>query len=254
MVRRLSVTVPDELWDSVSHIDKSQSALVQRALARLRAVEGVTDGMTPVELAAKDDPMYHKVLETLVEESTELREAGYHTVLVGLSFFTSAAIRGYLDLDWLEFMVKDYSRTELPYKLSEAADQFLEIRCLHGDHGEWLNRQLIPDDLFAVCDERANGVGRKWGPSDLRLFYGMAGIIISQVVGIKQDPPRDTRLSHGANEAQVFEFTPDEQPSTRIPLSFFEGMAAAIFDTVETVKRRVQAENSPTRPTENGES
>ena len=69
MTRRLSITVPDDLWDAVSHMNDSQSGLVQQALRCLRDTNGAPGLMTPVEVGATEMDLYSRVLDNLTEQA-----------------------------------------------------------------------------------------------------------------------------------------------------------------------------------------
>ena len=102
MGRRLSITVPDELWDDLTPLDPSPSALVQRALRCLYATEGPGAGPTPIEAAAADIPYWQSALDGLTEQATELRAEGYEAVIMG-------TYEGVLTLGWLEMVAHQAS-------------------------------------------------------------------------------------------------------------------------------------------------
>ena len=131
MVRRLSITVPDQLWDELIHLDSSPSALVQRALRCLHATEGPGAGPTPIEAAAADIPYWQHALDNLTDQATELRAEGYEAVIMG-------TYEGVVTLGWLEMVERDYHPDELPQLLADAGDVFLAQRhrvVLPGDEG-----------------------------------------------------------------------------------------------------------------------
>ncbi len=240
MTRRLSITVPDDLWDAVSHIDNSQSGLVQKALRCLRDTEGPGGGTTRIETEATTDPYYERVLVDLAEQARELYEEGYEAVIVALH---DSAIF----LDWLELITHDYSKNELPRKLSDAADYFLELRNDHpSGRGDWIERSVTVGEVDEVCRQAQAHFKDGWDHEHYPLLRGVAKIVVSQNEG---------QLASGANGANVFHLGPGETPSVQVPSSLWEGMATAIFETVAAVRRRARAEQSPKRSSnENGDA
>ena len=233
MTRRLSITVPDDLWDAVSHLDDSQSGLVQKALRCLRDAEGTEGGLTRIETEATTDSYDERVLADLAEQARELYEEGYEAVIVALH---DRAIF----LDWLELITQNYSKSELPRKLSDAADYFLALRNNDPEGtGEWIERSVTIKEVDEVCQQAWREFKDGWDEEHYPLLRGVARTIVSQNEG---------ELTSRANGANVFHLGPGETPETRIPLSLWEGMAAAIFDTVAAIRRRVLADNAPKSP------
>ena len=72
MSRRLSITVSDDLWDAVSHLDDTQSGVVQKALILLRDEEGEV-ARTDFEKAAEDIPTYQTALAVASPQLKNLR-------------------------------------------------------------------------------------------------------------------------------------------------------------------------------------
>jgi hypothetical protein len=233
MTRRLSITVPDDLWDAVSHLDDSQSGLVQKALRCLRDTEGAGGNTTRIETEAATDAYYERVLAELAAQARELYEEGYEAVIVALH---DSAIF----LDWLELITHDYSKNELPRKLSDAADYFLNLRNRHpSGSGEWIERSVTIEEVDEVCRQAQVRYEYGWDEEHYPLLRGAAKIIVTQVEG---------ELASRANGAGVFHLAPGETPSAQVPRSLCDGMAAAIFDTVAAVRRRVLFENAPKPP------
>ena len=77
MSRRLSITVSDDLWDAVSHLDDTQSGVVQKALILLRDEEGEV-ARTDFEKAAEDIPTYRTALAVEVNACQALQLSGWH--------------------------------------------------------------------------------------------------------------------------------------------------------------------------------
>jgi len=239
MTRRLSITVPDDLWDAVSHLDASQSGLVQKALRCLRDTEGPDGGTTRIETEAATDSYYEDVLAELAEQARELYEEGYEAVIVALH---DSAIF----LDWLELVTHDYSKNELPRKLSDAADYFLLLRNSHpSGSGEWIERSVTIGEVDEVCQHARVHLKDGWDEEHYPLLRGVARIVVSQNEG---------ELASRANGAGVFHLRPGETPSVQVPLSLWEGMAAAIFETVAAVRRRAHADQVHVRPSAGDET
>ena len=217
MVRRLSITVPDELWDSLSHLEQSPPALVQRSLRCLRKSEGINRQMTPLEAAAADIPEWKDAIDELTEQATELRAEGYEAVMTTIH-------DGQLGISWLEIVCENYSIATLPRALSRAADQYL--RCL--------NLATETADQTPTAEQILKHANSEWVEEHRSLLFGLTQIIQHQVDG-------DLKRIGLKN----FQLGPSSEPSTRIPLSLFDGMAHSIFDIVSTVRTRVLEENSP---------
>jgi len=222
MTRRLSITVPDELWDPLTNLEGSPSALVQRALRCLQDKVDSSAPLTTFETITVGVPKYQEVFDHLTGEAAELRAEGYESVV-------QAVHVGVVGLSWLELIAHGYLPTKLPRRLSEAADRFLAARALdHPDGGDdWISKSVTANDLeglIACADLPADRPIR-----DKKLFEGMSRLIVAQ---------SDGPLLEHANG-------PDNlpSPSENIPMSFWEGMADAIYDTVASVRRRVLAEN-----------
>ncbi len=139
MVRRLSITVPDELWDELTHLDPSPSALVQRALRCLRDTEGFGAGPTPLEALAGNTPGWQEAIDDFIQEAKGLRNEGYDAVFAAYS----DRHNGVITFAWLEMIARDYKVKELPRFMSEAADTFLglpklqpSIRPVHDSHSK----------------------------------------------------------------------------------------------------------------------
>jgi len=230
MVRRLSITVPDELWDSLTHLDQSPSALVQRALRCLHDTEGPGAGPTPIEAAAADIPYWESVLDSLTEQATELRAEGYEAAIMAMH-------EGVLSLHWLELIVQQYAADELPALMSEVGDIFLRLRHTWGDNGFFVERPVAVEEVETVLfgKEAAGRLGETWREDNRELLTGVCEAIALQEDGL---------LASNAN-GDHFRLDPEGVPTTDIPLTLWEGMTAAIVDTVSAVRRRVRAENNP---------
>ena len=227
MTRRLSVTVPDDLWDAVAHLDNSQSGLVQKGLRSLRESIEIQAGRSPIEIGSRTDPMYERVLSELTEQSTDLRTEGYEAVVFAIS-------RTVITLDWLESVVRNYSFAELPGMLARAADVFLS--CRNDDpegSGMWIERPVTLDEVESVIAR----AGHPWDEDDRLLLGGLGNIVAVQP---------DTDLGYQLNGARVFQLGPGALPVARVSQSTWEGMAAAVYDIVAAVRRRVLTENHTT--------
>ena len=239
MVRRLSITVPDELWDELTHLDPSPSALVQRALRCLHATEGPGAGPTPIEAAAADIPYWQSALDNLTDQATELRAEGYEAVIMG-------TYEGVVTLGWLEMVARDYRPDELPQLLADAGDVFLAQRHrvqLPGDEGvsRFVDRPVEEDEVLELLFGDPNHrVGSPWDEEHRELLVGLSSIIAIQETGHLATNANGThfRLREVGEDRR-------EEPTTDIPHSLWEGMTAAIFDTVVAVQRRVRTENNP---------
>ena len=225
MTRRLSITVPDELWDPLTNLEGSPSALVQRALRCLQEKVDSPAPLTTFETITAGVPKYQDVFDKLTGEAAELRAEGYESVV-------QAVHAGAVGLSWLEVIAHGYLPTKLPRRLSQAADWFLAARSLdHPDGtGEWIEKPLTAKDL-----EGREGLincaylPADWSVRDKKLFEGTSRLIVAQ---------SDGPLFDHANGRENL-----PSPSENIPMSFWEGMAAAIYDTVASVRHRVLAEN-----------
>jgi hypothetical protein len=239
VVRRLSITVPDELWDELTHLDPSPSALVQRALRCLHATEGPGAGPTPIEAAAADIPYWQSALDNLTDQATELRAEGYEAVIMG-------TYEGVVTLGWLEMVARDYRPDELPQLLADAGDVFLAQRHrvqLPGDEGvsRFVDRPVEEDEVLELLFGDPNHrVGSPWDEEHRELLVGLSSIIAIQETGHLATNANGThfRLREVGEDRR-------EEPTTDIPHSLWEGMTAAIFDTVVAVQRRVRTENNP---------
>lgn len=232
MVRRLSITVPDELWDELIHLDPSPSSLVQRALRSLRDKEGSGAGPTPFEVAAADIPYWQAALDGLATQAAELRAEGYEAVIMGLH-------DGIVTLAWLERIIQDYRPDELPLLLSEAADQFLKMRHASRPEGDqFVDRPVkweeVEEVLFGTVSH-ASQLDEDWNEDHRELLVGLCRIITIQKRGL---------LASNAN-GNHFRLCRGDFPTTDIPCSLFEGMASALFDTAGAVRRRVRSQSNP---------
>ncbi len=240
MVRRLSITVPDELWDELTHLDPSPSALVQRALRCLHTTEGPGAGPTPIEAAAADIPYWQSALDNLTDQATELRAEGYEAVIMG-------TYEGVVTLGWLEMMARDYRPDELPQLLADAGDVFLKQRHrvqLPGDTdglNRFAQRPVEEDEVLALLFGDSNQrIDSPWDEEHRELLVGLSSIIAIQETG-------HLATNANGNHFRLREVGEDrrEEPTTDIPHSLWEGMTAAIYDTVAAVQRRVRTENNP---------
>ena len=225
MVRRLSITVPDELWDSLSHLEQSPSALVQRSLRCLRESEGINRQLTPLEKAATNKPEWQAAVEALTDDTTRLRAEGYENLVMAMA---DSAI----SINWVEWVCENYPLSALPRLLSQAADQYLRSP---GTTPETSSQPLAAEQSFEKTSS-------KWAEKYQYLVNGVNGIIKhrkQEEIGDKDEHLRSISLESS-------QLGPDSEPTTGIPLSFFDGMAHAIFDIVSTVRIRAHEENSPT--------
>ena len=225
MARRLSITVPDELWDELTHLDSSPSGLVQRALRCLSDKEGPGAGPTPLEAAAADIPYWQDALDELAAQATELRAEGYEAVIMAFH-------DGIVGLAWLDRIVQDYRPDELPQLLSKAADYFLRRR--HVCSGD-PTKPVQPDEANEVLFGSDGTREVEWDEDHRDLLEGLCRIITIQERG---------HLRENAN-GDHFRLARGDYPSTDIPYSLFEGMASALFDTAGAVRRRVRSQSNP---------
>jgi hypothetical protein len=231
MVRRLSITVPDELWDSLTYLDQSPSGLVQRALRCLHDVEGSGSDPTAFESAAGDIPYWESVVDNLSDQATELRAEGYEAMIMAMH-------EGSVGLHWLEWIATHYALEDLPPLMSQAADVWQSQRCTWGNGASFLDRPVFEWEVDTVLfGEEASKLNIKWDEDHRELIWGVCKTIVIQKSGL---------LSTECN-SDKFQLSPDQDPTTDIPLSLWEGMAAAIFDVVATVRRRVRTESNPAR-------
>ena len=225
MSYRFSISVPEQLWDSVSHLEGSPSALVQLALKRLQDLQGAS-----IE-RLEGTPEWQEVLDVLFDAAAGSRLEGYNTVLEALQSRD-------IDLHWLEAIVEDYSIDTVPGLLSKAAEEFLLERNVapRNEDGKWVEIDGRPEGFTA--DEipsrisRLVGTGGWWEENQL-LLQGTWKIIIAQGAG---------ELADRVN-GDDFRYNPDFEPKTGIQLVFWEGMAEAIFDVVTSVRRRLRRDS-----------
>ena len=243
MVRRLSITVPDELWDGLTHLDPSPSSLVQRALRCLSDSEGLGASSTQLEDAAAGIPHWQSVLDNLTEEAIESRSQGYEVMI-------QAIHQGDMHLRGLELVSQGRPADQVPGVLMFAARHFLYVREIGREHLEEQNwpsdgkdkysrreKKLRDTDfLFGDCDGFTYAIDMGWDRNEIELLEWLFGLFIGRMEG------GSSCLMHLQNSVS---FDPSRLPATDIPLSFFEGMAAAIVDIIATVRRRVRAESNP---------
>ena len=225
MTRRLSITVPDELWDPLTNLEGSPSALVQRALRCLQEKVDSPDPLTTFETITVGVTKYQEVFDQLTEEAAELRAEGYESVVQAVH------VRA-VGLSWLEGIAHGYLPAKLPRRLSLAADWFLAARALDHPDGDddWIAKPVTVEDLEGPEGLIACADGPAGCPvPDERLFEGLSRLIVAQSDGLLLDH------ANGPNNLPC--------PSANIPMSFWDGMADAIYDTVASVRRRVRAEN-----------
>ncbi len=224
MARRLSITVPDELWDELIHLDPSPSSLVQRALRCLSDKEGPGAGPTPFEAAAADIPYWQDALDELARQATELRAEGYEAVIMAFH-------DGIVGLAWLDKIVQDYRPDELPQLISRAADYFLHRRHVGGhSDGRAVRVEEVHNVLFGWGSTEP-----EWDEDHRELLEGLCRIITIQERGL---------LKENAN-GDHFRLARGDYPTTDIPYSLFEGMTSALFDTAAAVRRRVRSTSNP---------
>jgi hypothetical protein len=229
MTRRLSITVPDKLWDELTHLEQSPSALVQRALRCLHSTEGPGAGPTPIEAAAADIPYWQSVLDNLTEQATELRAEGYEAVILAVN-------EGAIGLYELELVTQQYSVDELPELLLEGGDLFLRARHAMdpGENERYERGGLTLEDW----DEMPwPDLPDDWDDGNELLFEVICRIIVTQTDGWLREHANGMHFRLGGGRY-------GGRPTADIPLSLWEGMTAAIFDTVSAVRRRVRAENN----------
>ena len=228
MSRRLSISVPDDLWDAVSHLDDTQSGVVQKALIRLRDEEGAL-ARTDFEKEAESNQTYRVALGVLESYAEDAYKEGYEHVIDALS--ADVIYPG-----WIENAADGYSRSKLGGKLADAGDAFVARR--HSDpdgSGKWIKGQISSEDLLEFLDRTA--LPGDWGGNDYELLKGLCEIIVS-------DPNGSNYLS-GTNSAGWVHFGPDGSPTAGVPLLLWEGIAAAIFDAVAAMHRVVRVNPAP---------
>ncbi len=237
MSRRLSITVSDDLWDAVSHLDDTQSGVVQKALILLRDEEGRSGGIlegatTDLEKEAKVNPTYRTALMILEGYAEDMYQEGYEHVMDALA----ASV---IFPDWIERTASGYSPSELGGKLADAGDVFATRR--HSNN-KWIEGRVTSDDLSDFLEKKA--LPGLWGGSDYDLLAGLCGIIVTAA------NPHD-ELPSGTNSAGYTAFGADGEPRARVALFLWEGIAAAIFDTFAAMKRAVRMTDAP-RETDEG--
>ena len=231
MSRRLSITVSDDLWDAVSHLDDTQSGVVQKALILLRDEEGEV-ARTDFEKAAEDIPTYRTALAVLEGYAEDMYQEGYEHLIDSLASIVILP-------SWIEDTASKYSPSKLGRKLADAGDVFATRR--HSNN-KWIEGQVTSEDLSDFLEKEA--LPGLWGGSDYDLLAGLCGIIVTAA------NPHDT-LPSGTNSAGYTAFGADGEPRARVALFLWEGIAAAIFDTFAAMKRAVRMTDAP-RETDEG--
>ena len=122
MSRRLSITVSDDLWDAVSHLDDTQSGVVQKALILLRDEEGEV-ARTDFEKAAEDIPTYRTALAVLEGYAEDMYQEGYEHLIDSLASIVILP-------SWIENTASKYSPSKLGQKLADAG-----VSAFETDHG-----------------------------------------------------------------------------------------------------------------------
>ncbi len=223
MTRRLSITVPDELWDPLTNLEKSPSALVQRALRCLQEKVESPTALTTFETISSEVAKYQEVFDQLTGEAAELRSEGYESVVHAVH------VRA-VGLSWLEVIAHGYLPAKLPGRLSQAADWFQAARALDHPDGtsDWIEKPVTVKDLEGSEGLISCADGPAGSPvTDERLFEGVSRLIVAQSDGLLR------QHANGPNNLPC--------PSANIPMSYWEGMADAIYDTVASVRRRILA-------------
>ncbi len=231
MSRRLSITVSDDLWDAVSHLDDTQSGVVQKALILLRDEEGEV-ARTDFEKAAEDIPTYQTALAVLEGYAEDMYQEGYEHLIDSLASIVVLP-------SWIEDTASKYSPSKLGRKLADAGDVFATRR--HSNN-KWIEGQVTSEDLSDFLEKEA--LPGLWGGSDYDLLAGLCGIIVTAA------NPDDT-LPAGTNRAGYTAFGADGEPRARVALFLWEGIAAAIFDAFAAMKRAVRMTDAP-RETDEG--
>ncbi len=231
MSRRLSISVPDDLWDAVSHLDDTQSGVVQKALIRLRDEEGEL-ARTDFEKEAESNPTYRTALAVLEGYAEDMYQEGYEHLIDSLASIVILP-------SWIEDTASKYSPSKLGRKLADAGDVFATRR--HSNN-KWIEGQVTSEDLADFLEKEA--LPGLWGGSDYDLLAGLCGIIVTAA------NPHDT-LPSGTNSAGYTAFGADGEPRARVALFLWEGIAAAIFDTFAAMKRAVRMTDAP-RETDEG--
>lgn len=234
MSRRLSITVSDDLWDAVSHLDDTQSGVVQKALIRLRDEEGAL-ARTDFEKEAEFNPTYESALLSLQSYAEDSFQEGYEHLIDALS-------AGVIWPGWIENAAAGYSPSKLGGKLADAGDAFVTRRHSDPDGSEkWIKEKISSEDLLEFLDRTA--LPGDWGGNDYELLKGLGAIIVS-------DPNESNYLSGGTNSAGWVHFGPDGSPKANVPLLLWEGIAAAIFDAVAAMHRAVRVSPAPRKTTD----
>jgi len=225
MSRRLSITVSDDLWDAVSHLDDTQSGVVQKALILLREEGGFARTDWEKEAEA-DTPGYRSAKAALDAWAEDTYQEGYEHVIDALA----ASV---IFPRWIEETASNYSPSKLGRKLADAGDVFATRR--HSNN-KWIEGEVTSEDLLDFLDKKA--LPGLWGDSDYDLLAGLCGIIVTAA------NPHDT-LPSGTNSAGYTAFGADGEPRARVALFLWEGIAAAIFDTFAAMKRAVRMTDAP---------
>ncbi len=233
MSRRLSITVSDDLWDAVSHLDDTQSGVVQKALIRLRDEEGEL-ARTDFEKEAESNPTYRTALAVLEGYAEDMYREGYEHVIDALAAIVILP-------SWIEDTASNYSLSELGRKLADAGDVFATRR--HSNN-KWIEGQVTSEDLSDFLEKKA--LPGLWGDSDYDLLTGLCGIIVSA-------PDTNDELSSGTNGAGCTAFGADGAPRARVALLLWEGMAAAIFDAFAAMQRVVRVTSAPRQTDESSQ-
>ena len=231
MSRRLSITVSDDLWDAVSHLDDTQSGVVQKALILLRGEEGRSGGIlegatTDLEKEAKVNPTYQTALMILEGYAEDMYQEGYEHVMDALA-------ANVIFPDWIERTASGYSPSELGGKLADAGDVFATRR--HSNN-KWIEGRVTSDDLSDFLEKKA--LPGAWGNSGFDLLRGLCTIIVTAA-----NPSDD--LPSGTNSAGYTAFGADGEPRARVAFLLWEGMAAAIFDAFAVMKRVARVTDAP---------
>ena len=220
MSRRLSITVSDDLWDAVSHLDDTQSGVVQKALILLRDEEGEV-ARTDFEKAAEDIPTYQTALAVLEGYAEDMYQEGYEHLIDSLASIVILP-------SWIEDTASKYSPSKLGRKLADAGDVFATRR---QSNNKWIEGQVTSEDLSDFLEKEA--LPGPWGDSDYDLLAGLCAIIVTAA-----NP--DDELPSGTNRAGYTAFGADGEPMAKVALLLWEGMAAAIFDAFAAMKRAVR--------------
>ena len=137
-------------------------------------------------------------------------------------------------------VARDYRVGELPQILADAADVFLTQRHRPATP-KFIDRPVEYEDVMDLLFGNPDCLLKSpWDDEHREVLTGLSSIIAIQETGLLATNANGTHF-----RLRVVHDDGWGEPTTDIPYSLWEGMAAAVFDTVAAVQRRVRAENTP---------